>query len=88
MAYIGLQYVYWSTTGKYVYPFLAVFSMKMTVIFYSVLFGVCFVMDRLNSLIINLRWKREIMRTDPQFISIVRKISDWEGHILWRIIED
>jgi len=58
VSYICVQCTFWNFTGKYVYPFLGVFTMKMTINFYVALFVLCYLIDRSHFLVHHLRWNR------------------------------
>jgi len=60
LGYIAIQVTFFRMTGKHVYPFLAVFTLEMTVNFYAGLFVVCYLLDRSNHLIIKVRWERSV----------------------------
>jgi hypothetical protein len=61
ITYVGVQITFWKVTGKYVYPFLAVFTLEMTMNFYAALFVLCFLFDRSGHIITTKRWERRVI---------------------------
>jgi len=56
MTYSLIQFSFWKFTGKYVYPFLAAFTIEMTINFYVSLLLLAFILDRSGYWIAQLRW--------------------------------
>lgn len=58
VSYVCVQFTFWRFTGKYVYPFLEVFTTTMTVNFYLALFGLCYLIDRSGFWLNHIRWNQ------------------------------
>ena len=57
-SYLSIQFSFWKTTGKYAYPFLAKFTLEMTIHFYLGLFILMFLIDRSGFWIHKRRWHK------------------------------